>query len=105
MNYRDLNPQEFKKAFEATKNAVLLDVRTPREVADGKLAGAQTINFFDSDFSSKLSKMDPSKTYFVYCRSGNRSAQACMLLANQGFEKLVNLTGGYSAWQLQFMFA
>jgi rhodanese-related sulfurtransferase len=42
--------------------------------------------------------LDPGKTYVVYCRSGSRSRQACILMYTLGFTNLYNLTGGMKEW-------
>ena len=99
MSFENLYVDEFKESYEAHTNAVLLDVRTPEEIAQGTIDGSININAFDADFAAKLGKLDSSKAYFVYCRSGRRSANACQLLAKQGVKELFNLEGGYMAWE------
>lgn len=76
----------------------VMDVRTPQEVAGGALQGAVNVDFNSPTFSRQIALLDPSKAYFVYCRSGMRSQQACELLTKQGFTTLYNLRGGLSAW-------
>ena len=93
----DLDGSAFKEQFTNTKNAVLLDVRTPGEFAGGTISGAENMDVMSSDFKSRLKKLSSQKTYFVFCRSGNRSAGAVSLLEEQGF-KAFNLVGGISAW-------
>jgi rhodanese-related sulfurtransferase len=95
--YTNINGQAFADRMQE-KNTVVLDVRSPQEVAQGKIKGAQVINIMGSDFSHKIKTLDKTKTYLVYCRSGNRSARACSLMAKEGFTDLYNLTGGYGAW-------
>ncbi len=92
--YTDVRAEEFLKLLEETPNAVLLDVRTPAEFASGKVKGATNIDIYSPSFGTAISKLDKNKTYFVYCRSGARSGQACNVMADQGFEKLYNLAGG-----------
>ena len=99
MAYENLYVDDFKEQFEGNDNAVVLDVRTPEEVAEGAIEGATKINFFDSNFAEQVDKLDKSKAYFIYCRSGRRSANACNIMAEKGFEKLYNLEGGYMAWE------
>lgn len=99
MNYKNLGPADFKKTITATENAVILDVRTPAEIAGGKIEGAIELDFFAPDFSNKILELDKDKTYFIYCRSGNRSGQACAFMAQNGFPTPVNLQGGMIAWQ------
>ena len=77
---------------------VLLDVRTPAEIAGGKIAGARELDFRSSDFADRLAEIDTSKTVLVYCASGGRSARACTQLAEQGARRVYNLAGGYRAW-------
>lgn len=98
MNYKNLNPESFKKSMEEQDNVVLLDVRTPGEVAQGKIEGSIAIDFFANDFQTKISALDKNKSYFIYCRSGQRSGQACQMMGQLGFESLVNLEGGILAW-------
>jgi rhodanese-related sulfurtransferase len=43
--------------------------------------------------------LDPSKNYYVYCRSGARSAQACQLMNQMGISSAYNLLGGYMEWE------
>ncbi len=95
--YENLGAQEFLAKLGATPDAVLLDVRTAGEVAAGKIEGALNFDFFDPQFDEKLGKMDKAKTYFVYCRSGQRSANACRSMHEIGFKKLYNLAGGVLA--------
>jgi len=56
------------------------------------------LDFRAEDFSEKLDGLDKDKTYFVYCRSGHRSSNACKMMADKGFGKIYNLVGGYLAW-------
>ncbi|HQV76853.1 MAG TPA: rhodanese-like domain-containing protein [Chitinophagales bacterium] len=99
MAHEDLAPKEFLVAYnEQKENAVLLDVRTAAEIAEGSIEDHIAIDIQQPNFMEKVGTLDKSKTYFVYCRSGNRSGQACKYMATQGFEKLYNLKGGMMAW-------
>ncbi|MBL7794731.1 MAG: rhodanese-like domain-containing protein [Saprospiraceae bacterium] len=102
-DYKNLNADDFRKAFEHDKNAVVLDVRTPAEAHGGKIKGAKVINFMDPGFATAISKLDPSKSYYVYCRSGVRSANACQIMAKNGFKELYNLRGGVLDWPFQLI--
>lgn len=98
---KNLAPKAFKSEFRNTKNAVLLDVRTSAETFFGtiELEGeTKEINYYNFDFEQQIQKLDKSKTYFVYCRTGIRSRKAIKLMQKHGFKKLVNLKGGYNAW-------
>lgn len=78
--------------------AVALDVRTPSEVSQGSIDKATFANVTSLDFNKKLSKLDKTKAYVVYCRSGNRSRRACQMMHKRGFTALYNLEGGYAAY-------
>jgi rhodanese-related sulfurtransferase len=56
------------------------------------------IDYNSSDFEQQLDGLDKSKTYLVYCRSGNRSGKACHTMLDKGFKQVYNLDGGISAW-------
>ncbi len=82
-----------------TENAILIDVRSASEVAQGYIDG--TSIFADvqgSDFESKIGALDKTKTYVVYCRSGSRSARAAYIMNQNGFTKVYNLDSGISGW-------
>jgi len=78
---------------------IILDVRTPEEIATGNIPNASIINFYDEDFVGKINLMNKDKEIYVYCRSGGRSAKAADLLVKNGFNKVYNLDGGITAWQ------
>lgn len=94
----DLPPAQFKSQLEAERG-LLLDVRTPGEIARGKLAGASVIDFNSPKFEQKVSLMARDKPVFVYCASGNRSGQAVALMTKLGFTAVHNLAGGIGAWK------
>lgn len=81
------------------ENAIVLDVRTPEEVNEGIIEGATVFaDYKSSDFAKEVEKLDKSKTYIVYCRSGGRSLAASEYLISQGFQHIYNLEGGISNW-------
>ncbi|MGB3547355.1 MAG: rhodanese-like domain-containing protein [Saprospiraceae bacterium] len=81
--------------YPRNEDVVILDVRTPAETAEGILPGAIEIDYKAPDFAERIAKLPRDKTYLVYCRSGRRSGRACELMAEEGFENLYNLDGGY----------
>jgi rhodanese-related sulfurtransferase len=93
----DLNAQEFKTKFEADKDGMLIDVRTPGEYAEGAIGNAKNVDFFSPAFRAEMSKLPKDKNYYVYCRSGNRSGQAVNFLTSQGYTAY-NLDGGIMSW-------
>lgn len=96
---KNISKEEWKELVENTENKVILDVRTPQECAEGIQPNAVQLDFLSpSEFLSGAQELDKSKTYFVYCRSGNRSGQACQALANYGISDTYNLVGGMMSW-------
>jgi len=93
-----MNVNDFAKKISDT-SIVLLDVRTPAEFAAGHIAGATNIDFESGTFEADIQRLDKSKSYAVYCRSGNRSGQATALMAKDGFKTIFNLDGGLINWQ------
>lgn len=71
--------------------SIILDVRTPEEFAAGHLDGAVLVDIKDPSFDEKLTALDPAVPYVVYCRSGNRSAQAVERMKAAGFTDLTDL--------------
>ena len=96
----DLTQEEWVSQLESDANAVILDVRTDAEVADGIIPNAIHIDIHkDQGFIDELEALDKTKNYYVYCRSGNRSGQACAIMENLGFNNAYNLLGGMLEWQ------
>lgn len=90
------NSQFMQKMKE--KNVVILDVRTPEEHRSGYIKGATLLSVNSAEFESAIQKLDKSKTYLVYCRSGARSMNAARKMKAAGFEQLFNLQGGIMGW-------
>jgi phage shock protein E len=83
------------KQLLAQPATVVLDVRTPAEFMTGHLSQARNLNVSNDDFSQQVAKLDTTKTYVVYCRSGKRSSKAASIMYQQGFHRVVN-GGAYS---------
>ena len=93
------NKTEKIKDFQA-RGAVIIDVRTDNELAAGIIPNAVHIDFYRGhDFIAEIQKLDKDKNYYVYCRSGNRSGQACKIMGQLGFKNAYNLIGGMMQWQ------
>lgn len=95
----DLSQQEWISQFEADENAVILDVRTEDEYNNGIILNALNIDIYKTqEFFGALEELDKSKNYYVYCRSGARSAKACEVMESMGFNNAFNLEGGILQW-------
>jgi rhodanese-related sulfurtransferase len=77
---------------------VVLDVRTPEEFASGRIADSVNIDFYDPTFADQLDTLDKDTPYFVYCRSGNRSATTIDTMRELGFTEVYELEGGILSW-------
>lgn len=97
-----LSAADFGEQYRASENALLLDVRTPSEFKSGHIATAVNIDFESAAFESEIQKLDKTKTYFVYCRSGNRSGQAIAIMKQVGVENIYELRGGLVSSQNSF---
>lgn len=88
---------DWQKAFEMSKSgAVLMDVRTPAEVAKG-MASEAAINIPLQDMPQRLSEIPKDKDLLVYCRSGKRSMAASKFLVENGYTRVFNIEGGILA--------
>ena len=83
---------------ETEKKGVLIDVRTPKEFAEGHLPGAININVQNVDFSEKMNEISKKEKVYLYCKSGNRSTKATSILDTLGYKHIYNLDGGFLAW-------
>ena len=96
----DITQVKWQELIGKDDNAVILDVRTPEEVDDGYIPNMKNIDIrMGQGFLDEVEKLDKSKSYYVYCRSGARSAQACQLMEQMGFSTTYNLIGGFMDWE------
>ena len=99
--YTDITVDQLKEKLAQSTKPVILDVRTPGEVAQGVIEGATVIDITDAAFIDKVNALDKNAPTVVYCKVGGRSATACAAMADLGFKELYNLQGGYDAWKTQ----
>lgn len=99
---QNLSQTDFKKSFEGKEGVQVVDVRTPGEIAGGKIANAKELDYFDPEFAAKIAnlKLDKSKPVVVYCAVGGRSSKAAQAFLSQGFTNVYNLIGGYNAYKM-----
>jgi len=75
-------------------DVVVLDVRTPQEYAEGHVPGALNIDISSPTFTQEIEALPKDSAYVVYCRSGNRSAQAADQMADAGFGEVYDVDAG-----------
>lgn len=99
---RTITAEELKQRIDAGEQLHIVDVREPIEHTEfnigGTLLPVGQIIAMQTDTIEDLK----DKEVIFYCRSGNRSGQACMFAETMGFTNVVNLTGGMLAWKEKF---
>ena len=97
--YQDIDLSFLKNVMSKTKDYILLDVRTPEEIANGKINDAVELDIRRPDFREELDKLDKNRLYIVYCHAGGRSTTASNVMKELGFKQVYNFTQGYRVWQ------
>lgn len=93
---------ELKARLDAGEELHIVDVREPHEHAEFNIGGTlHPLGRLQSMDADELEKFKDQEV-IVYCRSGNRSGQACLILDTLGFTNTKNLVGGMLAWQDKF---
>ena len=96
----NLQQEDWISQLKADPNAVILDVRTEDEWNDGIIPNAINIDIYKGQgFIYAVEELDKSKNYYVYCKAGGRSEQACNIMNQLGFENTYNLLGGMMQWK------
>jgi rhodanese-related sulfurtransferase len=94
----NLDSATFENQLNEDKDAVLIDVRTEAEHFDAKIPNSKLLDLMNPHFVHEIEKLDKSKSYYLYCRSGNRSYHAAREMARLGFTKVYNLAPGIIGW-------
>tara|TARA_R110000737_G_scaffold193924_1_gene215156 strand:- start:18303 stop:18620 length:318 start_codon:yes stop_codon:yes gene_type:complete len=95
---KNLNEDQWVAQIQNDPEAVIIDVRSPLECEEGIQLGAIQMNIMNTaQFIGNIETLYKSKNYYVYCRSGGRSGQACMLMGAKGYNTF-NLEGGMLGW-------
>lgn len=93
---KEITVEELKSMMDGNEEFQLIDVREPFEYEVSNLNG---LNIPLSGILVEVDKISKEVPVVIHCRSGKRSAQAIMLLEQQGYDNLSNLEGGVLAWQ------
>ena len=94
--YGDVTVQEARSLIEDKPDLVILDVRTVSEYEDGHIEGA--VNIPVQELSARLDELSNEDELLVYCRIGNRSAQAVDILQDVGFTEIYHMDAGITGW-------
>ena len=99
---KTISVEDLKAKIDAGEKINLVDVREPHEHAAFNIGGILLplgkVQGLETDDIDHLKE----ETVYVYCRSGNRSGQACLMLEPYGFKNFINVSGGMLAWQEKF---
>lgn len=77
------------------QNLVLIDLRSPDEVAQGKIKGALEIDLKSPDFKERIAALDKTKQYMLYDYAGGLSNKAMQMMIEMGFKQVYNIKDGY----------
>lgn len=96
----DLNLNEWQEQLINDRNAIILDVRTSDEVAEGAIPNAINVDVKQPQlFLDTINQLDKTKNFYVYCQSGARSSEACAVLnLICNISSTYSLVGGFSSW-------
>jgi len=95
-NIKEIEATQLAEMLGQKADVQLVDIRQHAEVASGTVPGAEVMPMHTIPLRIQEIKQD--KPVVLICRSGARSAQACMFLAQNGFENVFNLRGGMMGW-------
>ena len=94
-----VSPSEAAQVIEDDQaGLVVLDIRTPEEFNEARLANAINVDYYDADFADQLDGLDKNAPYVMYCRSGNRSSEAVQTMKDLGFVEVYEIDGGIVNW-------
>ena len=96
----DLEQDKWKNGLENDSDAILLDVRTSEEFESTRIPTSVNIDFYNPEiFMQEIIELDKDRSYYIYCRTGVRSANSCHLMKELGFVNTYNLIGGIVDWK------
>ncbi len=96
--FKIISTAVFSDSLQTQQKPLLLDVRTPAEFSEGHIRKALNIDLKSESFKTEVDQLDKNKTYYVYCRSGKRSALAVEQMRVLGFKTIYELDGGMLKW-------
>lgn len=102
--YGEITAIELEQVLNDNPAAVVIDVRTLGEVQYGVVPGAIHVDLFGPGFMESIKSLDKKGTYYIICRSGNRSDSVAGAMAHMGFENVHNVLGGMIQWKGEIEF-
>jgi thiosulfate sulfurtransferase len=86
--------------LQQNASAIVVDIRDPQSYANGHIPGA--IHLTNDNVAEFIEQTDKTRPVVVVCYHGNSSQPAAQFLAEQGFEQVFSMDGGFEAWKLQY---
>ena len=100
-----IEASEWDNRIDNDELAVIVDTRTQREWYNGAIKGSVLLDVLNPySFMSQARNLEKGKNYYLYCQTGVRSVQACMILENMGFKRTYNLLGGITSWRGEIIY-
>lgn len=99
--FEAVTPKEASTLIQKNKanpEFVILDVRTPKEFASGHVEDAVNLDYYSKTIVDDLDRLDKTKTYLIYCRTGNRSGKTFNFMKELRFQKVYHMVGGITRW-------
>jgi phage shock protein E len=99
--YRNLSVIQADSLIQANTgnpDFIIIDLRQATPFANGHIANAINIDYYDPNFSTILDALDHSKKYLIHCQSGARSGLTFTMMQNKHFKEVYNMLGGITAW-------
>lgn len=96
--YKEITAINLQENLEKEPQSIVIDVRTPGELQSGIVPGAIHIDLFGAGFLDQIKVLDKDITYYIICRSGNRSDSVAGAMDHMGFNDVYNVLGGMNYW-------
>ena len=93
----DISKEDFLDLIE-DKSIDIIDLRTDEEFSEGSIEYSYNIDFQKHEFIDNLNLLDKKKAYIIYCKSGNRSEKASLIMKSLGFKVIYHYKKGYQDW-------
>lgn len=103
-NLNDISVEEANNLIQnnvENNDFIIIDIRTPEEFESGHIEKSIMIDYYSNTFKDDLDKLDKSKTYLIYCRTGRRTGLTLDLMEELGFSEVYNMLGGITQWQAE----
>lgn len=97
---KTIPPTDFLAAFNAQPGAIMVDVRTPKEYASGRIVpDAVNVDYHSDGFLENILELSKDEPIYIYCFSGGRSSKAAYKMRQLGFDRVYECEGGYQRWK------